>query len=330
MNTMIANRCEWLDCAKGIAIILVVLGHSFQYYLYPDIFENALPWRIVYAFHMPFFFMLSGFSSGFSKDPKFSDSTLMKKVKRLVVPYLAWGLLLFPISYFYRGWSWDLMTDFVVKPSHVGLWYLWTLFFIWFFHSLIIRLSKEGVTRQIIYIITWLTIVLLADMTSGICCLNEISNYFIFYILGFELCKNNKIKNPPPNTDVNRYYLIRIIIGTAVFSIILYLQQLIDIRIIIKASKYILGLAGSYVFILVACYINVMIPYISKVLQKYGERTLGIYALDTYIIISAAMLFNRNIFMYPVALLIDLVGSFIITGFLLRYTITAKYLLGEK
>lgn len=142
------------------------------------------------------FFMLSGFSSGFSKDPKFSDSTLMKKVKRLGVPYLAWGLLLFPISYFYRGWSWDLITDFVVKPSHVGLWYLWTLFFIWFFHSLIIRLSKEGVTRQIIYIITWLTIVLLADMTSGICGLNEISNYFIFYILGFELCKNNKIAPP--------------------------------------------------------------------------------------------------------------------------------------
>ena len=85
------KRCEWLDCAKGLAIVLVVLGHSFQYYLYPDGFGKALPWRIVYAFHMPFFFLLSGFSSGLSKSLKFSRDTLVKKLKRLAVPYLAWG-----------------------------------------------------------------------------------------------------------------------------------------------------------------------------------------------------------------------------------------------
>lgn len=134
----------------------------------------------------------------------------------------------------------------------------------------------------------------------------------------------------PPHTDINRYYLIRIFIGSAVFSFIFYLQHLSDMLVIIKASKFFLGLAGSYIFIVVACFLNVKIPCISKVLQKYGERTLGIYALDTYIIIAAAMLFKWNIFMYLVALLIDLVGSFIITGLLTRYKITAKYLLGEN
>ena len=331
MKTMSANRCEWLDCAKGIAILLVVLGHSFQYYLYPDGFENTLPWRIVYSFHMPFFFMLSGFSSGFSKYSKFSNFTLHKKINRLVIPYFSWGLILFPISLFYRGWSWNLITDFVVKPSHVGLWYLWTLFFIWLLHSLILRLFKGGGIRQLICVIVWLTLILFAYLTSGICCFNEISNYFVFYVIGFELCKNKLIT--PPQTAKNPYYLKRILWGISCFSCYFYFQQYVDWWdwwITIKGNKYILGLIGSYVFINVACYISFKISGLSRLLQKYGEKTLGIYALDTYIIIAAAMLFNRTPTLYPLALLLDIIGSFILTGLLSKYTITSRFLLGEN
>ena len=53
-----AQRLDWLDMAKGIGMILVVYGHSYgpsNYY--------------VYLFHMPLFFILSGFL--FNREQRF-------------------------------------------------------------------------------------------------------------------------------------------------------------------------------------------------------------------------------------------------------------------
>ena len=45
-------RLEWIDKAKGIGIILVILGHT----ICPP---NIKFW--LYSFHMPLFFFLSGY-----------------------------------------------------------------------------------------------------------------------------------------------------------------------------------------------------------------------------------------------------------------------------
>lgn len=46
-------RDRSIDAAKGIAIILVVLGHVC----------TGIPWLVkwIYSFHMPLFFMISGY-----------------------------------------------------------------------------------------------------------------------------------------------------------------------------------------------------------------------------------------------------------------------------
>jgi uncharacterized membrane protein YcfT len=44
------ERIAWIDVARGIGILLVVLGHL----------ESGLSNRVIYAFHIPFFF-LSGY-----------------------------------------------------------------------------------------------------------------------------------------------------------------------------------------------------------------------------------------------------------------------------
>ena len=46
------ERIVWLDVAKGMAIILMVLGHSGL----PSVINS-----FIFAFHMPFFFVASGF-----------------------------------------------------------------------------------------------------------------------------------------------------------------------------------------------------------------------------------------------------------------------------
>ena len=46
------NRIKWIDNAKGCAIILVLLGHFLS---------CTKLTAIIYAFHMPLFFFLSGY-----------------------------------------------------------------------------------------------------------------------------------------------------------------------------------------------------------------------------------------------------------------------------
>ena len=59
-------RQDWLDLTKGIAILLVVIGHVFRGYtaagLFPE-YQTAFAYidYTIYSFHMPLFFLLSGY-----------------------------------------------------------------------------------------------------------------------------------------------------------------------------------------------------------------------------------------------------------------------------
>ena len=55
---MSQNRNRWLDIAKGIAIILMVAGHT----PIPSVMSH-----FIYAFHMPLFFISSGLVSNYEK-----------------------------------------------------------------------------------------------------------------------------------------------------------------------------------------------------------------------------------------------------------------------
>ena len=73
---MAAKRIEWLDIAKGIAIVSVVAGHTLA--------VSGLARHIIFTFHMPLFFVAAGytFKSGTM------GSVCRRSVKRLLIPYL--------------------------------------------------------------------------------------------------------------------------------------------------------------------------------------------------------------------------------------------------
>lgn len=91
---MPANRSVALDVAKGILIILVVVGHGLQYafgtiYANSGIYFNNLLYRAIYSFHMPLFMMISGYLFFFSNQ-KGVNHILKSKFETVFIPYVTY------------------------------------------------------------------------------------------------------------------------------------------------------------------------------------------------------------------------------------------------
>lgn len=123
-NTEANKRIEWIDTARGIGILLIILGHL------PDL-GNIRTW--LFSFHLPLFFFLSGYL--FKKDIPFL-TFLKKKAKTLLLPYavLSLGIIAyltvlkvyqkaFSFSYF-----WHLVLDYIVQRRSGTVWFLTCLF----------------------------------------------------------------------------------------------------------------------------------------------------------------------------------------------------------
>lgn len=69
------NRTQSVDIAKGILIILVVVAHAQT-----DIIHD-----IIFMFHMPLFFVISGFLM--KREKLLKNGYIIEKVKSLMLPY---------------------------------------------------------------------------------------------------------------------------------------------------------------------------------------------------------------------------------------------------
>ncbi len=81
MLAMQQKRQDWIDILKGLGIAAVVIGHIVP----------GTAARIIYLFHMPLFFFLSGYLFRPSSPAKM----LSKGTKRLLVPYACFLIVLF-------------------------------------------------------------------------------------------------------------------------------------------------------------------------------------------------------------------------------------------
>lgn len=92
---MSPKRADYLDIAKGIGIILVIIGHSR---VYKPIFN------FIYAFHMPLFFIISGCLYNREKWTNLGFKALVcKKFEVYIIPYFVLSfinlLINMPIEY---------------------------------------------------------------------------------------------------------------------------------------------------------------------------------------------------------------------------------------
>ena len=131
-----SERVKWVDYAKGIGILLVIIGHTVS---------NPVIRGAIFSFHMPLFFILSGYTTKRAKSKEDLKNRLVRTFHQLIIPaYVLWiirlpffyasGRLdysvfqLFLCTFFANGSSFDLHGTEV--PMFGMMWFLVTLFIV--------------------------------------------------------------------------------------------------------------------------------------------------------------------------------------------------------
>ena len=92
------GHVSWIDAYKGVLIILVVLGHVIGggIHLMPEgMFSRIIAeyvFKFIYRFHMSAFFFIAGVTFSMGRRKSFSEF-LLRKVRRLLVPYFVFGFI---------------------------------------------------------------------------------------------------------------------------------------------------------------------------------------------------------------------------------------------
>lgn len=151
------DRVRWIDIAKGIGIIFVIYAHVLGSHDYR---------HLIYAFHMPFFFFLSG---AVYKSDKYINvlNFLKKNIKSILIPYLIFAFVSF-ILWLTRFNSFNNIHPQIIKQflsifygnSNLGLlafnnilWFLPALFVTKFLFGFFYNLLKTKFNAVIFLII---------------------------------------------------------------------------------------------------------------------------------------------------------------------------------
>lgn len=128
------QRDTFLDFSKGIAIFLVVLGHVLE----KSMQQKNEVYEFIYLFHMPFFFMLSGYLACRTK--AFDSRFYLKKIRSLLLPFFFVGISFTVLDGQYQS--------FFCNCFHNGYWFLLSLFFYLVLILLGKKFGKETKNRE--------------------------------------------------------------------------------------------------------------------------------------------------------------------------------------
>ncbi len=178
------KRIISLDIAKGICIILVVIGHYC-----PD---NSPDWYVlihdlIYSFHMPLFLFASGYLYMATRKNESYGTFLLKKIKRIIVPYLTVSVLVVTIkllsqnvAYVQNPVTWQTYLAILYSPSAaVFFWFIWALFIIF----LIVPLFVTKTSRLILFFLS-IIFRLLPVSLPDIFCLPSVKDMLVYFMLG--------------------------------------------------------------------------------------------------------------------------------------------------
>lgn len=265
-----SKREVWVDNVKVIACILVVLGHFIPSLMAANILadRNVYEWfkQTIYYFHVPLFFICSGYL--YQKYSKVNDGiswkeNVLKKMINLGIPYFSFSFVTWILMTVFSG-STNRQADrlfetLFVKPNS-PYWYLYALFFI-FLITLTFTNRRVAVCGMIVALCMKSIILITGGFQIRV--ITYILSNEIWFVIGMCLC----IFNFRYLIDRKKWYGAGIIFAIIFFiiSIVVYHYN-INVGIV----NFLLGIIACASVIMIVTYLfrenenNKMFHFLSK------------------------------------------------------------------
>lgn len=180
----VSKRIPEIDMLRGIAATLMILGHSFI--VYPVDISNV-PWcsaigHFIYTFHMELFFVLAGVVYHCRE----YGSYIKKKIQRILIPYLFFGIISMLLHAFGGGLvnGNESIGNGIAKMIFQGgsYWFLYVLFIIFAIFPWI----ERGVKDKRGWLFLTIALLLLSSVVDlpNIFSLQAVVRYLPYFILG--------------------------------------------------------------------------------------------------------------------------------------------------
>ncbi len=316
MSTLTNKRRNWIDISRGIAILLVVLGHIILLEN-PDnshLLNNVQLY--IYSFHVPLFFIISGTLMYYSKD-RYADYDILdlikNKAKALLFPYITFSLFAIVVSFVMHHSIFSIAKKLFRVISFVGLNALWFLPCL-FLAEVIFFITRKKIKNNLLLIFVIFVFFVLSSSFAYlknniffdsnlmsevlnlvnvfskalVACIFMYLGYFIQYFVTEKLQKLNHNSN-----------LLLTFLGCVILFVVHFLLFKLNPDVDLNNSKlgnpilyYIIAFLGSYATILLS-----MILKDFKLLIFYGQNSLIIMATHLSLpLINAIKFISNSIF----------------------------------
>ncbi len=322
-NTQVKKKFyHEITIARGIGILLVVLGHAMKQTGMTDAVIAGLI-RLIYSFHMPLFFVLSGFVSvkilEYDKKEEFS-AYIKDRAVRLLIPYFVMGILYMPLKYVLSRFArnpydfssaWKLI---IGENPNTTMWFLFTLFWVSVITLVLVRravllpmLIMSGILSAISFFFAWEI---------------KIPKYLFFFLLGLYLRKHYQTFL---DLGKKKWFIAMLMI--------LFVGGNVGLAYGVLLAGMVTSVSGSLLCLMVSLWIS---RRGSNGLNMLGEGSMDIYILsDPVQTVSRLCLWNilhlTNGVVIVLCFLTGIAGSFIMAKYIFRrFKIFRVLLFGEQ
>lgn len=241
------KRIEWIDNAKGILIILVVIGHICAWLAY-----DTYPMKWIYAFHMPAFFAVTGILYRYTqKHRRPFGAAVVRLAEQLLIPCIGFevfGYLFDGILFGFSESPVQMVTTTVTEGFHYNLgWYLVTLFAAEILLMTTLKITEDS---RILYALC--AVSYLSACYIPVTVIIRICTAYLFLLLGYLL--KDRFENPIP---------VAALLCLAAVSFCAYRNIRVDLNNGILGSRKLFlpgAVCGTYFIMYISHFINMSWP----------------------------------------------------------------------
>ncbi|MGN1123657.1 MAG: acyltransferase family protein [Eubacterium sp.] len=280
-NTL-KTRYVWIDNLKLSCCILVVLGHFYMSMVESEILPNNIVYNLcvqsVYTFHVPLFFVCSGFL--YQKSNKVHcikswSANVLDKLLNLGVPYITFTVITLVIKNIFadsvNNPAGDYFTTIFVHPV-APYWYLYALFLMFFFIPCVKNKKQAGALFAFAFVVRIIYI---------ICLNNSVELPFIIYsticrMIWFVIGMCIALDFIDLKSKISR--IIMVVCGSVAIALSIYFYRTLYLK---EIPKYIIGLLFVISIIILAN--NVEFSFINKMGKRFSEYFMPVYVMHTIV-----------------------------------------------